>query len=231
MRLEILGTRGEVESSAPWHSRQSGVLIDGSLLLDLGEREYLDLNPESVIITHLHPDHAFFVRDGSEVKTEFPIYTPEKYDGPAGIKQMPGKLETGGYTIRTIPTHHSLKVRSTALVIEDGSHRICYSGDMIWINREYHRYLEGTDLVITDGSFVRKKGMIRRDRQTGKIYGHAGIPDLIKLFSEFTEQIRFVHFGNWFYRDVAEARRKIRDLGREEGVNARATRDGQKIRL
>lgn len=231
MHLNILGTRGEVDNSAPWHSHQSGVLVDGSILLDVGELEYLDLSPRAVVITHLHPDHAFFVRKDREVQTDIPFYAPEKYHGRQKIRYLPRRLDLGSHAIRTIPTHHSLKVQSTALVVDDGSHRICYTGDMIWINKKFHRHIQNLDLVITDGSFIRKKGMIRRDRQTGRIYGHAGIPALIRLFSNFTGQIRFVHFGNWFYRDVAAARKRIRELGREYGVEARATRDGQEIEV
>jgi hypothetical protein len=43
MQVAILGTRDEVDRSVPCHSRHSGVLIDGILLLDIGEREYLGL--------------------------------------------------------------------------------------------------------------------------------------------------------------------------------------------
>ncbi|MFO7914460.1 MAG: MBL fold metallo-hydrolase [Candidatus Krumholzibacteriales bacterium] len=231
MIIEIPGARGEVESSVPWHSGQSGVLIDGSLLLDLGEPEYLKRGPDAALITHLHPDHPFFLRDGEEPDADIPLYAPEERSGPVEVEKLPEVIDTGRYTVRAIPTHHSLKVESAALLVEDGSHRICYTGDMIWINREYHEYLEGLDLVITDGSFIRKKGMIRRDRSTGRIYGHAGIPDLIRLFSGFTSRIRFVHFGNWFYRDISDAREKIRELGKENGVDSRAVRDGQEINL
>ncbi len=229
MHLKILGTLGEVENTAPWHSRQSGVLVDGSILLDMGEREYLDLQPDAVIITHLHPDHAFFVRSGNELKASIPLYAPEKYRGEVKVRTIPRNLRLGNHNIRAIPTHHSLKVPSSALVIDDGTHRICYTGDMIWINKEYHHHLENLDLVITDGSFVRKNGMIRRDRETGRIYGHAGIPDLIRLFSRFAGHILLAHFGKWFFRDISSARRKIKALGREYGVVARAARDGQEI--
>jgi len=66
MRIKILGTRGNVTASAPKHARHSGILVDGRLLLDLGEAAYLDYRPRYVFITHLHPDHAAFM--GSSVK-------------------------------------------------------------------------------------------------------------------------------------------------------------------
>ena len=36
MNIKILGTRGEIEESAPYHSKKSGVLINNKLLLDCG---------------------------------------------------------------------------------------------------------------------------------------------------------------------------------------------------
>lgn len=227
MRLEILGTRGEIEESAPWHSRHSGVLVDGRFLLDLGEREYLDRNPSFVAITHLHPDHAFFVT--REASIDIPVYAPESYHDRVEVRSFPGTLTRDGYSIRPLPTHHSKKVRSAALVVSDGSRRICYTGDIIWLNREYHPYLESLDLVITDGSYVRRGGMVRKDIKTGLLYGHTGIPDLIRLFSRFTDRILFTHFGSWFFRDISAARKKIRALGREYGVEAQATRDGEEV--
>jgi len=233
MKIRILGTRGEIESSAPWHSRRSGILVDGSILLDIGEEEYLDAEPDAAVITHLHPDHAFFARDGVDFEGEidFPVYAPGEYEGDVVVRKLPDRLKIGKYEIRAIPARHSLKVESRALVIDDGKSRICYTGDMIWIDKKHDGLLEDLDLVITEGSFYRRKGMVRRDRDTGRIYGHNGIPDLVRLFSRFTSHIRLVHFGSWFYRDISSARGKIRDLGHEYGVDVRATRDGEEIAL
>lgn len=60
-------------------------------------------------------------------------------------------------------------------------------------------FLEGSSLIITDGSFLRKGGRVVRDREAGQIYGHNGVPDLINLFRKFTKSILIVHFGSWFY--------------------------------
>jgi ribonuclease BN (tRNA processing enzyme) len=69
MNIHVLGTRGYIRPSAPRHSRHSGVLIDGALLLDCGEKEFLTHKPKYILITHLHPDHAFFVKAKSESAT------------------------------------------------------------------------------------------------------------------------------------------------------------------
>lgn len=81
MKIKILGTRGEIVSSSPYHSHHSGILIDDVLLFDCGESQFLNNKPQYIFITHLHPDHAFFVRHPStRLDLEMPIFAPEKCD-------------------------------------------------------------------------------------------------------------------------------------------------------
>ncbi|NYT17662.1 MAG: hypothetical protein GKC06_06635 [Methanomicrobiales archaeon] len=227
MHLTVLGTRGEVEESAPSHSRHSGILIDGTLLFDIGEKEYLDIRPDHIFITHLHPDHAFFITDPAPV--DVPMYGPEAYEDTVTVTMMNAPVSLGPYTITPIPTHHSKLVRSAAYLVRRGEESLLYTGDLIWINREFHHLFDPVDLVITDGSLIRKGGRIRRDAETGTLYGHSGIPDLVRLFAPFTSRILFVHFGSWFYEDIDAAREKIAALGEEYGVSVRAAHDGMEL--
>lgn len=229
MVIKVLGTRGEIKESAPRHSRHSGLLVDGRLLFDLGEREFLDLRPWAVFITHLHPDHAFFVR--RPVGIGVPVYAPETRTSTPEVKVFPGQMSFRGYSIRAIPTHHSFKVVSTAYLVEKSGRRLLYTGDLFWINKEYHPLLEGIDLVVTEASFLREGGMIRRDRASGIAYGHAGVPNLIELFGKFTKNILFTHFGAWFYGDARKSRRILAALGRRKGVAVRAGYDGFELDL
>ncbi len=100
---------------------------------------------------------------------------------------------------------------------------------MIWINKEHHHLLEGLDLVITEASYFREGGLVKRDKATGTIYGHAGLPDLVRLFKDYCRRIVLVHFGAWFYKDIRRARNAIRDLGRANGVALEAGHDGREI--
>jgi ribonuclease BN (tRNA processing enzyme) len=227
MKLRILGTRGEIKSSAPRHSKHSGVLIDGKLMLDVGEKEFLDLKPGCVFITHLHPDHAFFINDGHDYGIEF--YAPEKVPGVTHLTEPEHMILYDTYQVIPIPTNHSKKVKSTAFLVDDGEKRVLYTGDVIWINKEYYSLLSGLSLVITDGSYLRRGGMIRKDKETGQLYGHAGIPDLIRIFKQFTGKIMFIHFGTWFFNDIGEARKKLNDLGKAAGVSIITGYDGMEI--
>ena len=229
MDIKILGTRGEVKQSSPYHSRHSGVLIDKTILIDIGEPEYLEYKPKAILITHLHPDHAYFVRSKNEgFSKDIPVYAPEKSKN-SKLEVLDSERTIAGYTIHPIPTHHSLKVKSQAYRIERNSRKILYTGDMIWINKDYHNLFNGLDLVITEGSYLRKGGLVRKDKKTGKIYGHAGIPDLIKLFRDYCSHIVLIHFGSWFYKDVQKAREKIEELADQNGISITTGYDNMKI--
>jgi len=230
MKIKILGTRGEIEPSTAYHSKHSGVLVDQKIMLDLGEPEFLKYNPKYIFITHLHPDHAFFVTD-QEAKIKPPVYAPEKYKNKIQVKMLSKSGKFNGYQIRPIPTIHSKKVKSQAYLIEKGHQRLLYTGDMIWIKKEYHNLLKNLDLVITEASFFRKGGMVRRDKETGEIFGHTGVPDLIKLFKKFSKNILLIHFGSWFYQGASKSRKKIKKLAKEHQVNLIVGYDGLTLDL
>lgn len=228
MKITVLGTRGEIEESAPYHSKKSGVLLNDTLLLDIGDKKFLEYNPRSILISHLHPDHAYFVRHHEKPNIEVPIYAPEKYDNLAiHVTNEPFTID--GYSIAPIPTIHSLKVKSNAYLITYKEKRVLYTGDMIWIEKEYHHLFGNLDLVITEGSYMRRGGLVRRKDE--KIYGHSGIPDLIHLFKNYTSKILFIHFGAWFYKDIQKARRDFNKLAKENNLEIIVGYDGLEIEI
>ncbi len=228
MKITILGTRGEIEESAPYHSKQSGVLIDDRIMLDCGDERFLACHPRYILITHLHPDHAFFVRAGHFAIPDASVYAPDPFqNAPITRTTKPFMLED--YRITPIPTIHSIKVKSNAYLIEHKKKRILYTGDMIWIEKEYHHLLHDLDLVITEASYMRRGGLVRRDPKTGNIYGHTGVPNLIALFAQYTPSIVLTHFGAWFYKDMKEGRRKCMQLGREYEVEVIVGYDGLEL--
>ncbi|MGE0207085.1 MAG: MBL fold metallo-hydrolase [Candidatus Babeliales bacterium] len=228
MKIKLLGTRGEIEESAPYHSKKSGVLIDTTLLLDCGQQSFLSYKPKALLLTHLHPDHAYFVRHHEKPVTKIPIYAPEEYDDVA-IQVTKKAFKIGNYTIIPIPTIHSAKVQSNAYLIKHNGKKILYTGDMIWIEKKYHKLLKNLDLVITEASFMRTGGMVRRKKETGQIYGHTGVPNLIKLFKPYTHVIAFMHFGAWFYKDNKQAHKEFKKLAKKYDIEIIVGYDGLEI--
>jgi ribonuclease BN (tRNA processing enzyme) len=224
MKVTILGTRANIDKTAPWHSKHAGVLVDEVILLDLGEKEYLQYNPDVVFITHLHPDHAFFMLNYGRLDLE--IYAPEEASGKTKTKIIEGTVKHGSYEVTAFPTHHSKTAKSVAYLIRKGSSSLMYTGDIIWLDKKYRENIDKIDLIITDGSYIRKGGLVRKDPETGRLYGHNGIPDLVRLFQEYTGRIVFTHFGSWFYKDIAEARKKITSMSSKH-TKVEASRDGE----
>lgn len=233
MKIRILGTRGEIKTTLPRYSNHSGVLIDNKLLLDVGERKFLEYKPSWIFITHLHPDHAFFVKRRTKIFT--PIYVPEGLEGDYKIIVLRKALKVGKYRVTPIPTIHSLKVKSQGYIIKSKNRlkfeKIFYTGDLISIPQKYFYLLNDLDLVITEASFLREGGMIRKDKKNKKSFGHAGIPNLIKFFKPFTKKILFIHFGSWFYKDLKEAKRKLESLGAKIGVEILVGYDGMGLTI
>lgn len=229
MKLLFLGSRGEIKPKVQYHINHSGILINDELLLDVGEEKFLQKHPKWILITHLHPDHAFFAKDGVvfDSKKLPQTFAPEKKNFFIQTARKPFSL--GKYQITPIPTIHSKKVKSQAYRIEAGGKSLLYTGDLIWIKKQYHHLLADLDLVICEGSYIRQGGLVRRDPQTGQIYGHTGIPDLVNFFKKFTNKIVITHFGSWFFKDIAAAKKKIKKLAKKHQVEIMVGYDGLEL--
>lgn len=200
-------------------------MID-DLLFDLGERSYLDRRPRAVFLTHLHADHAFFVEKDAAI--DIPMFGPQARGPPSKVTQARSTVELDGFRITPIPTVHSNTVRSCAFMVEKDLSRVMYTGDLVSVQERYRDRIPDLDLVIADGSFMRRGGLVRRDEQ-GRRHGHTGIPDLVELFSPLAERIVVTHFGSWFYRDIEESVKHIEALSGRAKVEA--AYDGMVIEL
>jgi len=212
--------------TAPGHLYHSGVLVD-DLLFDLGERHFLDRRPKAIFLTHLHADHAFFTEEDAG-PLPAPTYAPQGWEEHPEIKVIRGTKEVDGLTVTAVPTNHSVAFRSCGYIVEDGVSRMMYTGDLISVHRRFRERIPELDLVVTDGAFIRRGGLVRRDEE-GRIHGHTGIPDLVRFFSPFARRIVFTHFGSWFFKDVDAAVREIEALSGQATVEA--AHDGMVIEL
>lgn len=229
MHIKLLGTKGEIEETLPYHSKKSGILVDGQLLLDVGEKKFLELSPKWIVMTHLHPDHAYFMRKHHEEvpETKALLYAPESPFSK--VQVLNSKTKIGPYLITPIPTHHSKNVLSQGYLVEKDGVSFLYTGDLVWIDKKHHHLFENAKLVITEGSFIREGGMVKKEGD--KLFGHNGIPNLIRLFSPTIKTFLFIHFGSWFYQNTQESRRKMQALAIQYQVSVKVGYDGMQLDL
>lgn len=228
MNLKILGTRGKIPQSNPRHKNYSGILIDKKILIDVGKAEYMEYQPEAIIFTHFHPDHAFFIFDGEKFDPQIPLFGPEEQELVPHLKIVTKKFRIGEYTITPVPVIHALHLKSLGYVIQKGQKKIFVTGDVAWIEKANLQDLPGVDLVITEASMIQKGGVIRRKED--RIFGHTGIPDLIRLLEPHTSRIAFVHFGSWFFNNIKESRKKLKSFETNE-LEIIPTHDGMEIEV
>lgn len=205
--MKILGTRGEVEEYSAAHKKHSGILVH-QVLFDCGEKEFLDHKPKAIFISHLHPDHAYWVKTKEEMP-QVPIWAPE-----LGLKKLE-KKEIDELTVTAIPTAHSKKVKSAGYLIEYKGKKIFYSADMMWILKKYFPMIKDCDLVITEGSSF-DRDLIRKDKETGDRYGHKSIENLVRFWDRMgAKKIVITHYGKWLIDNPEKGYEKIRELGAE----------------
>jgi hypothetical protein len=71
--------------------------------------------------------------------------------------------------------------------------------------------------------------MVKKDPETHKLYGHNGIPNLIRFFQPYTKLMLLTHFGSWFYQNVKESRKKLKYLGKKYQTTVLVGYDGMSL--
>ena len=228
MKVKILGTRGKIEPKAENHVNHTGFLIDDRILVDVGEEKYMDYRPEAVVFTHFHPDHAYFVPEKQKFSPKIPLFGPEAHDLIPNLRIISGSFEINGYSFTPVPVIHALKLKSLGYIIQKGQKKIFITGDVAWIEKANLAKISDLDLVITEATFINKGGRINRKKD--RIFGHTGVPDLIRLLSPITRKIAFCHYGEWFFENNPEAsKQRIQSL--EEEVELIPAHDGLEIEV
>ena len=228
MKIEILGTRAKIKPSASKYRNHTGFLLDDVILLDVGEASFLDRNPKAIVFTHFHPDHAFCVSEKEVFDPAIPHFGPEPQDFSPGLKIIEKEFRLLGYLFTPVPVIHALRLKSLGYIVEKDGRRVFFTGDVAWIEKSDLEKVGKVDLIITEATFLKKGGRI--NRKGNSIFGHTGVPDLIRLLSPNSSRIVFTHFGEWFYEDVDNGPGKIEGL-QKEGLELIPAHDGFTIEV
>ena len=208
MKIKVLGTRGKIEPSAENYKNHTAFLIDNKILVDVGEAHYMEHNPEAVVFTHFHPDHAYFVETKEKFAPKIPLFGPEEQDFAPGLQVVDGEFNIGEYSFRPVPVLHALRLKSLGYIIEKGGKKIFITGDVAWIEKADLEHVGSLDAVFTEATFLRKGGRIHKKKD--RIFGHTGVPDLVRILGPLTDKIIFSHYGNWFFEDPEKSVQQLK---------------------
>ncbi len=239
MKITFFGTRGYIKMRTRLHYYHTATLVSYKgkrVLIDCG-LDWLGriskINPDAIVLTHGHPDHAWGLSAGAPC----PVYaTKETWqiikDYPINDKRFVNpheSLEIQGMLFQVFDVLHSILAPAVGYRITAGNVSIFCVHDVLYIN-ERHKALAGIKLYIGDGatlitSFVRKKN--------GKLFGHVPMrTQLAWCKKESVPRAIFTHCGP---QVVAQEPRKLNKalqmLSKKYGVPAIVAYDGLEVIL
>lgn len=206
MKLEFLGTKGEIEESSRKHKYHSSLLIkekNFKLLIDYGmchKNNLKKIKPNAILITHAHLDHFIFLKKDEEYKGK--IYVSKETKKLAKFKKKfkiikIGKwFKIGSFKILAYKVMHSLIAPAIGFKIRISKNKkfrtLIYNPDLVDII-DKNKILKNLDLYIGDGSSI-KTNLIRK--KGNKLFGHAKIQTQINWCKKYKiKNIIFTHLG------------------------------------
>lgn len=189
--------------------------------------------PTAIVLTHGHGDHAFGLARGAPC----PVYaTAETW---ALIDRFPiedrhiveprARFAIGGVSFEAFSVQHSLRAPAVGYRIGTGRSTFFYAPDLAAIE-EQREALRGVALYVGDGASI-VRSMVRRRGDV--LIGHAPIiAQLGWCEAEAVSRAIFTHCGSGIVK--GEARRieaRIREFGREHGVDASVAYDGLSLSI
>ncbi len=202
--LTFLGTKGEIEEESERHMFHSSLLLRGDqekILVDYGllhPKTLDELAPDSVFITHAHPDHYSWLKE--DVDTEIPVFLTEetleygKYE-PRNHHVIEPKQDIHLEEFRFKPYRviHSIRCPAIGFKIRTPEEKvIVYNPDLVDIE-DKDEILTNVDCYIGDGSCI-KANLVRR--KGDKLFGHTRITTQINWCRERDiADIIFTHVG------------------------------------
>lgn len=243
MKITFLGTRGYIEPQSDRHRRYTSALVGyrgGKVMIDCGagwEERWHDIDPDALVVTHAHPDHAFALKAAAP---PCPVHATEACwnslgdcavpDGRRRVLEPRSDREIAGIGFEPFPVLHSTRAPAVGYRIRAGRVIVFYVPDVAWIEDRAEAF-DGIRLYIGDGATIRRD-MIRKDKTTGEPIGHATVSQqLTWCRKDGVERMIVTHCGSDIVRNRRSAEREIRRLADERGVDVRIAHDGMEVVL
>src|SRR5437899_7497273 len=172
MKLTFLGTRGEIDTRTRRHRMHTSLLVShggAHVMIDcgldwLGKLKRVD--PNAIVLTHAHPDHAWGLKRGAPC----PVYAPQKTWQELQLYPIKDRhlieertrTKISGITFEAFPVEHSILSPAVGYRVRAGRACIFYAPDLIFIH-DRGAALKGVQLYIGDGAtitrtFIRRRG-------------------------------------------------------------------------
>lgn len=239
MKLEFLGTRGYIEPKSRRHRKHSSTMLyyyDKMLLIDCGEDwlgEVEELNPDAIVVTHAHPDHAGGLKNGAPC----PVFATlesweEMQDYGIHDRRVLNAREPYyiyGFDVEAFPVDHSTLAPAVGYRVSAGEVTIFYVPDVVYIH-EREDAMKDAKLYVGDGATITRS-MVRK--QDDNIIGHTPIrTQLTWCKKENVPMAVFTHCGSEIVRgDERKIGPEIRQMADERGVEAQIAYDGMELVL
>ena len=232
MKLEFLGTRGNIEPRTQKHERHSSLKVSyyhNNVIIDCGEdwmESVMDWDADAIVVTHAHPDHAFGLKNGAPC----PVYaTSDAWESMETFviedirtipKREPIKIPNNGnssLTFEAFPVLHSTRATAVGYRVKAGNAEIFYVPDVAWI-KDRKSALRGVNAYIGDGATF-KRSMIRKPGET--IIGHAPIQTQLTWCKKTgVKQAIFTHLGSQIVDgDEEEKKEQIKMMAEERDIS------------
>jgi phosphoribosyl 1,2-cyclic phosphodiesterase len=233
MKIEFLGTRGNIDARTRRHGMHSSIRIsyyDTSVIIDCGEDwlgEIGDWDAQAIFVTHAHPDHAFGLKEGAPC----PVYaTADSWEAMAHFdieerKEVPerepiriaAEQERSEITLEAFPVLHSTRAPAVGYRVCAGRVDIFYVPDVAWI-QDREGALSGVRVYIGDGASITRS-MVRKPDEV--IIGHVPIQTQLTWCRKLeVPRAVFTHLGSEIVEgDERTLRAEIRDLAEERDVD------------
>jgi phosphoribosyl 1,2-cyclic phosphodiesterase len=239
MKLTFLGTRGEIEARTRRHRMHTSLLVayrGARVMIDCG-LDWLGkvgrLNPDAIVLTHAHPDHAWGLKRGAPCPVFAPRETWQRLHGckigDRRVIKERMRTRIGGITFEAFPVEHSIRAPAVGYRVRAGRAFIFYAPDLIFIH-DRAAALKNLQIYIGDGatltrSFIRKRG--------DRLIGHAPVrTQLGWCEKERVPRMIVTHCGSEIVtRDEQALAAKLRAMGRERGVEVSLACDGMEMIL
>jgi phosphoribosyl 1,2-cyclic phosphodiesterase len=239
VKLNFLGTRGEIEARTRRHRMHTSLLVSHrrrKVMIDCGLDwlgKFEQFHPDAIVLTHAHPDHAWGLQNGAPC----PMYAPEKTWQTLKRCQIDDRhlinertpTEICGITFEAFPVEHSVLAPAVGYRISAGRACIFYGPDLLYIHDRVAA-LKGVQVYIGDGatltrSFVRKRG--------DALIGHATVrTQLGWCAKEGVRRAIITHCGSEIVNgDERLLRAQLRAIAAERGVQASIAHDSMKLTL